>query len=151
LRYALKEGKGRESESPMSWKLVFALSLFGLAMGFATVFVIGPSNEPWCWLGIFTVCAFILAKRAPGKYFLHGLLVSLLNSVWITAVHVALYDKYIANHAREAAMMATAPLAPRTMMLVTGPVIGLVSGIVLGLFAWIMSKFVVSAHSEYRW
>jgi hypothetical protein len=137
----------------MSWGLIFALSLFGLAMGVATVFVIPSSTEPWCWLVIFTVCAFVIAKRAPGKYFLHGLLVSLVNSVWITAAHVALYDKYIANHAREAAMMsnAGASLAPKTMMLVSGPVIGLVSGIVLGIFAWVMSKFVVSAHSEYKW
>ena len=137
----------------MSWGLIFALSLFGLAMGVGTVFVIPSGIEPWCWLGIFTICAFIIAKRAPGKYFLHGLLVSVLNSVWITAAHFALYDKYIATHARELAMMgnASASMTPRTMMLVAGPVIGIVSGIVLGIFAWVMSKFVVSAHSEYRW
>jgi hypothetical protein len=34
-------------------------------------------------------------------------------------------------------------------MAVTGPAVGLVSGIVLGLFAFIASKFVVSSHSEY--
>ena len=134
----------------MSWKLVLSLSLFGLAMGVATVFVIRSDIEPFCWLGIFIVCAFVIAKRAPGKYFLHGLCVSLLNSVWITAIHVALFDKYIAAHPKEAAMMMQAHwAAPKVMKLVTGPAIGLASGIVLGLLAWGMSKFVVSSHSEY--
>jgi hypothetical protein len=143
-RYPSKRG------GDVSWKLIFVLSLFGLAMGVATVFVIPSSIEPFCWLGIFLVCAFILAKRAPGKYFLHGLCVSLVNSLWITIIHVALFDKYIATHAKEAAMMMQAHWAtPKVMMLVTGPVIGLASGIVLGFLAWVMSKFVVSSHSEY--
>ena len=134
----------------MSWKLIFGLSLYGLAMGVATVFVIPSTIEPFCWLAIFVVCAYVIAKRAPGKYFLHGLCVSLLNSVWITGAHVTLFDKYIATHAKEAAMMTQAHwAAPKVMMLVTGPVIGLASGIVLGFLAWVTSKFVVSSHSEY--
>jgi hypothetical protein len=76
--------------------------------------------------------------------------VSLLNSVWITGIHVALFDKYIATHAKEAAMMAQAHWAtPKVMMLATGPAIGLASGIVLGIIAWVMSKLVVSSHSDY--
>src|SRR5262245_49243994 len=132
----------------MSWKVVFALSLFGLAMGVGTVFVVPMRIEPYVWLGIFVVSAYVIAKRAPRKYFLHGLFVSLLNSVWVTASHVALFDKYVAGHAREVALAAKYG-APQMMMLVTGPAVGLVSGVVLGLFAMIMSKFVVSAHSEY--
>jgi hypothetical protein len=126
----------------MNWKLIFLLSLFGLAMGIATVFFVPSNIEPFCWLVIFVICAYIIAARAPGKYFLHGLLVSIVNSVWITAAHVLLFDSYIANHAREAAMMESVPVAPRLMMFVTGPLIGVVSGLVLGLFAFIASKLV---------
>jgi hypothetical protein len=134
----------------MSWKLIFGLSLFGLAMAFATVYVVPPSLEPWIWLGIFVLCAFVIAKRAPKRYFLHGLCVSLVNCVWITAAHYLLYDAYAASHAQEIAMAARmGTMPPRTMMLATGPVIGLVSGIVLGVLSWVMSKFVVSAHSDY--
>lgn len=135
----------------MSWKLIFALSVFGLAMAFATVYVLPSNIEPWIWLGIFLVCAFIIAKRAPKRHFLHGLCVSLVNCVWITGAHYALYDAYAARHAQEIAMAAQMGSmgSPRTMMLVTGPIIGLVSGIVLGLLSWVMSKFVVSSHSEY--
>lgn len=126
----------------MNWKLIFLLSLFGLAMGIATVFFIPSNIEPFFWLVIFLICAYIIAARAPGKYFLHGLLVSIVNSVWITAAHVLLFDRYVANHAREAAMMDSMPISLRLMMVVTGPIVGVVSGLVLGLFAFIASKLV---------
>jgi hypothetical protein len=51
--------------------------MFGLAMGIATVFVIPSNVEPLFWLVIFVVCAYLIAKRARGRYFLHGVLVSL--------------------------------------------------------------------------
>jgi len=126
----------------MNLKLVFLLSLFGLVMAFATVFVIPSTIEPLCWLAIFVVCAYVIARRAPGSYFLHGLLVGILNSVWITSAHVLLFDQYIARHAREAAMMAQMPLAPKAMMLVTGPMVGIVSGIVLGILALIVHRII---------
>ena len=128
----------------MNWKLIFLLSLFGLAMGIATVFVIPSKIEPLFWLVILLISAYLIAKFCSGRFFLHGLLVSIANSIWITACHVLLFDQYVANHAREAAMMTSGrmPLSPRVMMAVTGPVIGVVSGLILGLFAFIASKMV---------
>ena len=126
----------------MNWKLIFGLSLFGLAMAIATVFVIPSNIEPIFWLVIFIICAVIIARRLPARYFLHGLMVGIVNSIWVTGAHVLLFNAYMASHAREAAMMQNAPLPPRVMMAVVGPCIGVVSGIVLGLFAWIASKFV---------
>ena len=126
----------------MNWKLIVLLSLFGLAMAVATVFIIPPTVEPLAWLVIFPICAYFIARRAPGSYFLHGLLVGILNSVWITAAHVGLFDVYIARHAREAEMMAAMPLAPRAMMLLTGPIVGVVSGIFLGILALIVHRIV---------
>ena len=127
----------------MNPKLIIQLSLFGLAMGIATVFVIPSNIEPLFWLVIFAICAYIIARRCPGRYFLHGLLVSMVNSVWITASHILLFDRYIANHPAEATMMQSMPLPdfPRLMMALTGPIFGVVSGIVLGLFAVIAARW----------
>jgi hypothetical protein len=121
----------------MDWKLIFQLSLFGLAMGIATVFLIPPNIEPVCWVVIFLICAYVIARRRTNGRFVHGLLLGLANSVWITAAHILFFDRYIAGHAQEAAMMKSMPLAdaPRLMMAVTGPVVGLVSGILIGLLA----------------
>jgi hypothetical protein len=128
----------------MNWKLVFQLSLFGLAMGIATVFVIPSNVEPLCWLVIFIVCAYIIAARCSRLHFAHGLMVGIVNSIWITASHVLLFESYIARHPQEASMMKSMPLpdSPRVMMMLTGPVIGVISGIVLGLFALIASWLV---------
>jgi hypothetical protein len=126
----------------MNWKLILLLSMFGLVMAFATVFVISSTVEPFCWLAIFVVCAYLIARRAPASYFLHGLLVGILNGVWVTSAHVLLFDQYMVRHTREAEMMAGMPLAPKAMMLVTGPIVGVVSGIVLGILALIVHRLV---------
>ena len=128
----------------MNWKLILQLSLFGLLMGIGTVFLIPSNIEPIFWLVIFVVCAYFIAKRSGGRYFLHGLLVSLVNSVWITASHIALFGSYIAHHPKEAKMMASMPLpdSPRLMMALTGPIFGIVFGLILGLFAIVASKLV---------
>ena len=41
----------------MDLRLVLALSMFGLAMGILTVFVIPSAVEPFLWLAIFVVGA----------------------------------------------------------------------------------------------
>jgi hypothetical protein len=124
----------------MNWKLIFGLSLFGLAMAIATVFVIPSSIEPIFWLVIFIICAVIIARQVPSRHFLHGLMVGIVNSIWVTGAHILLFDAYIAHHAKEAAMMQNSPMPPPVMMAVVGPLVGVVSGLVLGLFAWIAGK-----------
>jgi|ERR1017187_1691691 hypothetical protein len=128
----------------MKWNLIFRLSLFGLAMAFATVYFIPSGIEPFCWLAILIFCAYIIAKNCASNYFLHGLMVGIINSVWITAAHILLFETYISRHAQEAEMMAKMPMPnhPRLMMLITGPIVGVISGIILGLFAFIASKLV---------
>lgn len=127
----------------MNWKLIFQLSLFGLAMAFATVFWIPGNIEPIFWLAIFIICAFIIARAAKDKYFLHGFMVSIINCIWITAAHIIFYSTYIAHHAEEAKMMERMPnVSPRMLMLFIGPFFGIVFGLILGLFAFIASKLV---------
>jgi len=130
----------------MNWKLIFQLSLFGLAMGIATVFVIPSKIEPAFWFVIFLVCAYTIAKHCSTKIFLHGVLLGLANSVWITAAHVLLFDSYMGRHAPEAAMMQSMPPldSPRLMMLMVGPVVGLISGVIMGILALVAGKLIKS-------
>ena len=128
----------------MNWRLILMLSLFGLAMAFATVWVIPSNVEPIFWLAIFLICAFLIARSGVPRPFLHGLLVSIVNSVWITSAHVIFAGAYLAHHPQEANMLKTMPMpdAPRLMMAMTGPVVGIISGLVLGVLALIASKIV---------
>jgi hypothetical protein len=128
----------------MNWKLIFQLSLFGLAMALATVSLIPANIEPIFWLLIFLICAYVIAKRCGGSYFLHGFVLSLVNCIWITGAHIIFHTTYLANHPQMVEMSAKMPLVdhPRLQMLVMGPVFGIAFGIILGLFAFIASKMV---------
>ena len=131
----------------MNWKLIFPLSIFGLIMAFATVSLIPEKIEPAFWLVIFIFCAYVIAKVCPGKYFMHGFLVSLVNCVWIVAVHAAFYVTYAHNHkdvAELGAKILPASIAihPRLSMVIVGPLFGVAFGIILGLFSLVASKIV---------
>ena len=125
----------------MNWKLIFLLSLFGLAMGIATVFVIPSKIEPIFWLVIFVICAWILG-RSTAKPFLNGLLLGIVNSIWITGCHILLFSTYISTHPQEAAMMRSMPasITPRVMMAITGPIVGVISGVIIGVLAFIVAR-----------
>jgi hypothetical protein len=118
----------------MNWKLIFLLSLLGLAMAAATVSLI-PQNIEWVfWLVIFIFSAWMIVRQAPGKFFTHGFVLGLANCVWIVAVHVAFVNAYLAAHP-DMAKMSFLPYHPRWSMIIVGPLIGAVSGVVIGLIA----------------
>lgn len=129
----------------MNLKLLLQLSLFGLIMAFATVSLIPEKCEWIFWLVIFVFCAYVIAKVGTGKYFLHGLVLSIFNSVWLVAVHLIFFNSYTAHHPDMAKMtdnMGYFTTHPRMFMLVTWLPFGVVFGIFQGLFAFIASKFV---------
>ena len=130
----------------MNWKIIFQLSIFGLIMAFATVQLIPERIEPIFWLFIFAFCAWVIAKVCPGKYFLHGFLVSMVNCIWITAVHVVFRLTYVAHHPQMASVNTNMPASllahPRLTMVIIGPIFGAGFGVILGLFSFIASKIV---------
>lgn len=129
----------------INWKLVLKLSMFGLVMAISTVFWISSNTEPILWFLIFPLSAYMISKYADSKYFLHGFLLGLANCVWITAAHIVFINQYLANHQQEAQLMLNSSLSPALMMLMTGPVIGIVSGVVFGLFAIVLNKVLKKA------
>lgn len=130
----------------MNWKIILQLSVFGLIMAFGTISLIPQPVEPIFWLMIFIVSAWVIARTCATNYFLHGFVVCLVNCVWITAVHVVFHNTYAAHHSQMASLTAHIPnglaIHPRLAMAVTGLIAGVLSGLVLGLFAYIASKFV---------
>lgn len=54
----------------MNWKLIFALSLFGIVMGIAGLFgYIHDLAELSLWLVIFMLYAYCIVQYMPGRYF----------------------------------------------------------------------------------
>ncbi len=126
----------------MNWKLIFQLSVFGLIMAFGTISLIPQNFEFLFWLVIFAFCGTVIAKAAGGRYFLHGFIVSLVNSVWITSIHVIFYSTYTAHHPDIAKMTESLPLSnhPRLLMVLMAPIYGVLFGLILGLFSFISAK-----------
>lgn len=126
----------------MNWRLILLLSLFGVAMAVASLFGLTRGIEPLLWLLIFIFYAWCVAKKATGKYFLHGFLASVLNGIWISIVHAAFYSLYIRNNPEMLQSFSKLPpgLSPRLMMLIIGPLVGAFFGVVAGLLAFVAAK-----------
>jgi len=121
--------------------------MFGLAMGLATIFFIPSGVEPFVWPVIFIVCAYLIAKQASGRPFLHGLLLGIANSIWITAAHILFFDRYLGGHPSEArtTFALAAAYSPKIVMAGLGLLAGLVSGAVIGVLAVLVAKILKSS------
>lgn len=129
----------------MKWSLILGLSVFGFIMAVATIFWIPTRAEPFFWLPIFVYCAYIIARKVTGRYFLHGFMVSIFNCIWITSLHYIFFNAYMVKHPDMADMnskMMEGNDSLRNTMLVFSPVVGVISGLILGLFSFIASKIV---------
>ncbi len=125
----------------IKWKLIFSLSLTGIAMAIAGVFGWMGKIEPLIWLVIFVLYAIVIAKRIEDRFFLHGFLVSVINGVWIAIIHSLFFSTYMANNPDMVASYQKFPhsIPPQVMMLIVGPIIGAGTGLVAGLFTYIAS------------
>ena len=139
-----QETPGRPPKKPLNWRLIFLLSLFGVAMGFATVYWIPAGVELVVWFTIFDICAYLIVKRAGSRFFFHGFILGLIDGIWITSIQILLVKPYLANHPEESALISTMPLAdsPRLVMLITGVIVALATAVALGIFSSVASKFV---------
>ena len=129
----------------MNWKIILQLSVFGLIMAFGTVSLIPEKVEPAFWLVIFIFCALVIARVCPGKYFLHGFLVGIVNCIWITAVHLFFYKSYAVNHPDmdiSTSMSSSLAIHPRVAMTLIAPIFGVIFGVILGLLSFVASKIV---------
>ena len=124
----------------MNWKLIFLLSLIAIPMAFATIYFIPVNLEPPFWIAIFIFCAYIIALKCGGKFFLNGFMVSIFNCIWITVIHFVFFAAYYDHHPEMLQMKDATPEQMRWFMLIVGPVVGVISGLILGLFSWIAAK-----------
>lgn len=125
----------------MNWKLILLLSLFGLAMGILTISLLPESVEPYCWPVVMIVSGWLIARRAGGKYFMHGVALGLVNCIWVTAAHEVWLASFVAHNPHMVEMSKNWFLADhiRRQMAVMGVLIGLASGVVMGLLALLFS------------
>jgi len=128
----------------MKWPLIFLLSAFGLAMGFATVYYIPVTIEPFCWVLIFVISAFIIAKYCREEYFLNGFGLSIINAVWMTVLHLTFFTVYTTTHVTEMEVIERLliPDEPQVILFFVGIFSGAASGVVLGILSFNAAKLI---------
>jgi len=124
----------------MKWTLILRLSLIGFALALVSIFFTSPNLEPVLWLAVFLYYAYAIGKYTPSWRFLHGLLVGILSSIWVVGTRDVFLARYLIAHPREVAMMDMLhangiAASPRLIMSFTGLTVGLLEGIVIGVFA----------------
>ena len=127
----------------MNWKLIGTLALSGVVMGVLSLFGLTRHGiEPTLWLLIALGSAFVISKRAPRLYFLHGLLVGVLIGVANGLVQVVGFDTYLAHNPEAAEALAKSPggADARTLLLIASPLIGSAYGLVLGGIAFVFAR-----------
>ena len=119
----------------MNWRAILALSGFGFAMGLASVWGFVGKLELPLWLAIGVFCGVWLARRSPGRSFLHGFCVGLIAGAIAALVQTSLLDTYLALNPDSAADVKNLPggLTPRLFFLALAPFAGLINGVVFGL------------------
>jgi len=131
----------------MNWKLIFCLSLGGIALGLAKSYAIVP--EPAItWIPYVAVLAMtaIIAKKAHGKYFLHGFLACFFASLFVAATEYVLWDEYAAHNfpvvSQYMAISSQAGMLPKEMNAILTGGIGVMVSVSVGVLTLIVSMIV---------
>jgi hypothetical protein len=125
----------------MNLRIVAYVGLFGVIMGVATVLgAIRSGREMWFWLVIFIGSAYLIARIVPRRYFVHGLLAGLVCGSLATLIQAVFLDTYFSHNPEAEQSFSQLPVEPRIVVLVMTPIIGIISGLVLGVLSAIAGK-----------
>lgn len=128
----------------MNWPLILRLSLLSIAMGPASVLGLTRSYDWLMWLCVGVFCAWQFARKAHDELFLHGFYLGILDGIFNSTIEAVFVSTYLSNNPRMINALNAVPqgLHPALVVLIMGPIIGTVSGIIFGVLAVIAGKLV---------
>ncbi|MCX6145523.1 MAG: hypothetical protein NTZ35_20135 [Ignavibacteriales bacterium] len=126
----------------MNWRLIISLSLLGIIFGIASVFGFTSGREWLAWLCIGIFSAWRFSRRSREELFLHGFYLGILTGFFSSIIQALFVSTYLANNPRMVEALNALPqgLHPAAIVLIMGPIIGTVSGVVFGVLAVIIGK-----------
>jgi hypothetical protein len=125
----------------MDWKVIIILSAIGLIMGLLSVKGFTQKLEPFLWLLFGIATSLVLSKNIDQKTFLHGLLIGLAWGIINGLTQSVFFDTYITNNpSMQQNLQKATFVQPRYFVLVTAPIVGLVTGLVLGGLSLLLKK-----------
>jgi hypothetical protein len=121
----------------MQWTLIALLSIPGLLMGLLSVKGHTRGIEPFLWVVLAVFAALVISRTAGSRHFMHGLVVGLSWGILNGMTAAALFSIYSQHNPEVMQRLPSgAKYAPQLMFLMAAPLIGLATGIVLGLMCW---------------
>jgi hypothetical protein len=128
----------------MNWRLTLSLSLLGIVLGIASVLGFTNGREWLAWLCIGIYSAWKFATRSREELFLHGFYLGILTGCFSSVIQALFISSFLSNNPRMVEAFDALPhgLHPAAVVLIMGPIIGTVSGVVFGVLAVIVGKMV---------
>ena len=125
----------------MNWHLILLLSLFGILMGTLSVLGFTKKAEPLLWLVIGLFTAFMVSRKITEMMFWHGFIIGIFWGCLSSLLQSIFFQTYLKNNPKYAeAFQKNQKINSRYLMLVVGPLMGLLTGTVVGGFAWFIQK-----------
>src|SRR5438876_7687733 len=113
----------------MNVRLVLVLSLLGLVVAFGSIVGLIPLGwETSVWAVIALVCAGVLARQAPGKFFLHGFLTGFIAGAVSPLCQALFMNQYLAHNPKAADVLKSAGMSPAIVAVLGAPVFAAVLG-----------------------
>ena len=110
-------------------------------MGFLSVFGVIPDFEWLMWLVIAIVSGYVLNKQTKKLLFTNAVVTGIIMGVFNAVIQSVLFDTYLLTDPQiEGLSQWPTTIEPQYFLLIAGPFIGIVYGLVIGLFALIFKK-----------
>jgi hypothetical protein len=128
----------------MNWRLIISLSILGIIFGIASVFGFTSGREWLAWLCIGVYSAWRFTRQSREELFLHGFYLGILAGFFSSIIQALFVSTYLTNNPRMVEALNALPqgLHPAAVVLIMGPIIGTVSGVVFGVLAVVTGKLV---------
>jgi hypothetical protein len=139
----------------MNWRLIGVICVVGVALGVVMLYV---EFAFWTQLGIglalAAVFALILARFQPERHFLHGFVAGLIYGTVSSFLTGLMWETYLEYHPMVAEEMEEAAATAgdwvigfgRYMTMLGAPLNGAITGLILGVLAWLASKVIRPPH-----
>ncbi|MBK8847306.1 MAG: hypothetical protein IPO27_12480 [Bacteroidetes bacterium] len=125
----------------MNWKLIILLSSPGVIMGLLSVLGYTHKIEIYLWICFAIATALILARNTVDRLFVHALLIGIIWGLLNAICQKLFFDMYFKNNAQlHQAFSKSTWVPPHMLPLVSGPVIGLIAGLVLAAMSFVARK-----------
>jgi hypothetical protein len=126
----------------LSGSNLLKFSSFGLIAGLLNVLGWLGGLEWLYWIAAILFTGIWISRNTEERFFINGLLIGLMWSIWNAALEIGFYDALLANNPAysESLSEISKYLNPKLYLLLLSPVMGIITGLMIFLAASLFRK-----------